>query len=129
VMLARFVPPGVREPQFFVEEVQRRDAPLPTVQLVLSGVIGGVVLGVGSFALVALLAALKTMRERPAAGFDFGAAMSQVANPVGITDWVQLVGIFAFAVVGGLFMAAVTAARHGSAGELLTTQAATDLSA
>jgi MFS transporter, PAT family, beta-lactamase induction signal transducer AmpG len=128
VMLARFVPPGVREPEFVVEEVHRRDSPLPASQRVLPGVVGGVVLGVGSFALVALLTALKNMRETPIAGFDFRSAISQVTNPVGIADWVQLVGIFVFAVVGGLFVAAVTAARNGSADALLATEPATDLS-
>src|SRR5262249_42321482 len=120
VMLARFVPPGIREPEFVVEEVHRRASPLPASQLVLPGVIGGVLLAIGSFALVALLAALKNMRETPVAGFDFPSAISHVTNPAGIADWVQLVAIFVFAVIGGLFVAAIAAARHRAADTLPT---------
>jgi PAT family beta-lactamase induction signal transducer AmpG len=128
VMLARFVPPGVREPEFAVEEV-RRGAARSTPQLIVHGAIGGLVLGGGSFALVALLAALKTVRESPAIGFDFARAVSQTAHPVGVTDWVQLVGIFTVAAVGGLFVAAIQAARGGSGGVLIATEPAPDLSA
>jgi PAT family beta-lactamase induction signal transducer AmpG len=113
MMLARFVPPGVREPEFAVEEVPQARAPLSTWQLALRGVLGGLLMGAGSFALVALLAALKTMRDTPAAGFDFGAAVRLVAHPAGIADWLQLVGIGIFAVIGGLFVAAAIAARRG----------------
>ena len=111
VMLARFVPLGVREPEFTVEEVRRRD-PLPPLALALRGVTAALILAVGSFLLVASLAALKTMRETKA-GFDFAAAIWRTARPVLITDWVQLFGIFAFAVIGGLFVAAAVAARRG----------------
>ena len=113
VMLARFVPPGVREPEFIVEDTRAAQRPLSGTQLVVRGLAGSVVLGLGSFVLVALLAALKVMREKPGAGFDFGTAMRQVGNPAGAADWIQLVGIVAFAVVGGLFIAAAIAARRG----------------
>jgi MFS transporter, PAT family, beta-lactamase induction signal transducer AmpG len=116
-MLARFVPIGVREPQFIVEDIPRTTtAPVATSTLVSGGVVGGLLVGVGSLALVALLDTLKTMRETPAAGFDFGAALSRVFHPGGVTDWIQLVGILAFAAIAGLFVAAAMASRHGSAG-------------
>jgi PAT family beta-lactamase induction signal transducer AmpG len=123
LMLARFVPIGVREPQFTVERVARRE-PLSAGALVVRGAAGAVVVGVSSFVLVALLAALKTLREVPGAGFDFGLAMAQVGRPSGITDWVQLVGIIVFALVGGLFVAAISAARSGAAGVLAEEDAA-----
>jgi MFS transporter, PAT family, beta-lactamase induction signal transducer AmpG len=110
-MLGRFVPIGVREPEFTVEP-PRAARPLSAGSLTLRGVVGGAVIGGTVFALAALLAALKTARDT-SAGFDFGAAMRLVAQPVAITDWVQLFGIAVFAVVGGLFVAAVTAARRG----------------
>jgi len=113
VMLARFVPIGVREPEFAIEVVRPTKAPPCTSTLVARGVAGGLVLGVASFALVALLDALRTMREVPDAGVDFGAALWRVGHPVGITNWVQLFGIIAFAAIGGLFVAAAVAARHG----------------
>jgi hypothetical protein len=58
------------------------------------------------------------MREGPAHVFDFGRALSQVVAPASIPDWVQLAGIVAFAVICGLFTAAVAAARRGAAREL-----------
>jgi PAT family beta-lactamase induction signal transducer AmpG len=113
VMLARFVPIGVREPEFTVEPARVKE-PLTAAGLVTRGVLGGVAIGIGAFLLTALLAALKTTRDTKSA-FDFDAAISQVARPVVITDWVQLFGIAVFAVFGGLFVAAIVAARHGAA--------------
>jgi PAT family beta-lactamase induction signal transducer AmpG len=117
VMLARFVPLGVREPEFTIEPPHARE-PLSPAALAARGVAGGVVLGAAGFFFVALLAALKTMRENASAGFDLRAAAWQAAQPAAITDWIQLVGILAFAVIGGLFVAAIAAARHGAGGEL-----------
>ena len=111
LMLARFVPPGVREPAFDAEEpappVKR---PLARSQLVTRGVAGGVVVGVGTLAIAALLAALEGLRASPPT-FDYLAALSVTAFPASIGLWLQLVGIVAFAVVGGLFVAAWSAAR------------------
>ncbi len=113
LMLARFVPPGVREPEFSVEEVERTKAPLSAARLAACGTVGAVVMGAGSFAIVALLAALKTMRDTPGAGFDFLAAAQVVANPAALTDWLQIAGILVFAVIGGVFVAAALAAKRG----------------
>lgn len=115
VMLARFVPIGVREPEFTVEPARVKE-PLPAAAFVARGVVGGIAIGVGAFLLTALLAALKTMRETKSP-FDLGAAVRQVAQPAAITDWVQVFGIAVFAVVGGLFVAAIVAARHGAGSE------------
>jgi PAT family beta-lactamase induction signal transducer AmpG len=114
VMLARFVPPGVREPEFSVEDVPQNRPPLSALQLAVRGAVGAVLMGVAALALVALLAALKTLRDTPAAGFDFTAAMRLVAHPAGIAEWIQLVSIAVFAIVGGLFVAAASAARRGT---------------
>lgn len=118
VMLARFVPIGEREPVFTVEEVERR-APLGAAALTARGVIGAVTCFVVAWATVALLAAVKAMRETKAP-FDFAGAMWQAVRPAQITDWVQLVGLVAFGVIGGLFVAAVAAARHGAGMEIAT---------
>lgn len=116
VMLARFVPIGVREPEFTVEPPTKRE-PLAVSSLVTRGVLGGIVVGAIVFLLAALLVALKAMRDTPAAGFDLSLAMSQVAQPAAIPDWVQLFGILVCAVFGGLFVAAIVAARHGLGSE------------
>jgi hypothetical protein len=110
-MLARFVPPGVREPAFDAEEaappVKR---PLARSELVIRGVAGGAVVGVGTLAIAALLAALEGLRATPPI-FDYRAALSATAFPATMGLWLQLVGIVAFAVIGGLFVAAWSAAR------------------
>jgi PAT family beta-lactamase induction signal transducer AmpG len=123
VMLARFVPIGVREPEFAVETGER-GRPLGASALVARGAAGALLSGVGAWLLVALLAALKTMREVPGAGFDYGTAIWLVVRPATITDWVQVLGILAFAVIGGLFTAAAAAARHGAGGALAGAAAA-----
>ena len=113
VMLQRFAPLGVREPRFTVEEVKRK-APLGAAALTARAAAGAIASGAVAVAVIALLAALKAMRGTPAAGFDLRAALWQVARPVTLTDWVQVAGIFTFALIGGLFVAAVSAARHGA---------------
>jgi PAT family beta-lactamase induction signal transducer AmpG len=117
LMLARFVPIGVKEPVFTVEEVTRR-RPLSAGGLTWRGVAGGLLSGAGAFFLVAILATLRSLREAPAAGFDLVTAARQVASPASIADWVQLAGVAIFAVIGGLFVAAVAAARRGTGADV-----------
>ena len=114
VMLARFVPIGVREPEFTIAEAEEHKAPLGARAVAARGIVGALVTGACAFAMVALLVALKTMRATEGAGFDLQAATWQAARPATITDWVQMVGILAFALIGGLFVAAVSAARRGT---------------
>lgn len=119
VMLARFVPLGVREPHFTVQEV-RQARPLTAATVAGRGVVGGLASGAFALLMTALLAALKAMRATPDAGFDLAGALGAVVSPASITDWVQLAGIVAFALIGGLFVAAATAARRGAAAGLDT---------
>jgi hypothetical protein len=44
-----------------------------------------------------------------------GAAFWRVLHPSGTTDWVQVFGILAFALVGGLFVAARHSVRRTAA--------------
>lgn len=113
VMLQRFAPLGVREPRFSVEEVAQR-TPLGAGGLAARALVGSVASGAFAVVVIAVLAALKVMRATPGAGFDLQAALWQVAHPATLTDWVQVAGIVAFAAIGGLFVAAVSAARHGA---------------
>ena len=80
LMLARFVPPGVREPAFDAEEpapaVKR---PLARSQLVARGIAGGAVVGVGTLAIAALLSALEGLRATPPS-FDYLAALAMTAS-------------------------------------------------
>jgi MFS transporter, PAT family, beta-lactamase induction signal transducer AmpG len=113
VMLARFVPIGKREPVFAVEEIAPKP-PLGTGQIAIRGAVGGVLVGVTGFMLDAALAAVKTMRDaKGAAEYELGAAMWRLAHPATITDWVEIGGLAALAIIGGLFTAALVAARRG----------------
>jgi PAT family beta-lactamase induction signal transducer AmpG len=117
VMLARFVPPGVREPEFTVKELERKP-PLTGAELLARGVLGAALAFVVGLVSVATLAALKTMRETPEIGFDLARAFVDLRNPAEVADWVELIGIAAFTFIGGLFTAAIYAARRG--GELVS---------
>lgn len=119
VMLYRFVPLGVKEPQFTVREPQQKEV-LTTGGLVTRGLGGAAISGGAAVFGLAFLSALKLMREDPTAGFRFGAAMEALSRPVAITDWVQIVGIAAFALIGGLFTAAAFASRHGATAERMS---------
>ena len=111
LMLSRFVPLGTREPRVDeVDEEQIQAAPLSTGQLVTRGVAGGVIVGLGTLAITAGLASLEGVRAEGWT-FDYLAAMQRVAFPDDVGGWLQLVGILAFALVGGLFVAAWSAAR------------------
>jgi PAT family beta-lactamase induction signal transducer AmpG len=117
VMLGRFVPLGVREPVFTVETLENR-SPIGAAALIRRGCVGVALSGAFAFGMTALLAAMKSMRDTPAIGFDLLGAMWLIVHPATITDWVQLGGVIAFGVIGGLFVAAATAARHGAGSSL-----------
>jgi MFS transporter, PAT family, beta-lactamase induction signal transducer AmpG len=106
VMLARFVPFGVREPEFDVSEETAVSAPSVSGPLVSRGIAGGILAGALCVVALALLDALTLMRSTPAVGFDIGAALWRVVHPAGTADWLQVFGIAACALVGGLFVAA-----------------------
>jgi len=113
IMLARFAPPGVREPEFRGETGTAARRALSARAIAVRGIAGaGVCLTIG-FTITALLAALKTMNESAAHEFAFGRAVVEVLTPSDIAGWVQLIGIATFASVGGLFVAAAAAA-HGA---------------
>jgi PAT family beta-lactamase induction signal transducer AmpG len=117
LLLARFVPLGVREPVFEVEHRQ----PLPPLgrgALVVRGALGclgGVAFGALS---QASLQALRVMRGHPEVGFDVAAQLRTMLAPVTIADWLGLVGLLALGAICGLLTAAVAAARHGEGREL-----------
>ena len=111
ILLARFAPLGVREPEFLVKPPVKREA-LPVKGLVIRGALGGVVAFCSGVAVSIVLAALKLARSEPASGFDLALAAERLMAPVGVADWLQWVGLAAFGLIGGLFTAAVFAARY-----------------
>jgi MFS transporter, PAT family, beta-lactamase induction signal transducer AmpG len=113
VLLARFVPLGVREPEFTVEPPDRRPA-LSGPQLAWRGALGG------GFALAAVsllggtLSALKAMRANRTP-FNLGAALADLFSPADPAGWIQLAAVVMIATVVALFTAALSAARRGEA--------------
>jgi PAT family beta-lactamase induction signal transducer AmpG len=112
VMLARFVPPGVREPDFELGATASA-APAAPSNLVVPGIVAAAALTVGTSVLLAVLDAMDAMRATPGTGFDLGAALWRLTHPAGIAGWLQIAGILAFSLVAGLFIAAVRARRGG----------------
>ena len=113
VLLHRFSPLGTREPRFTVRETVHQE-PLGTRGLAWRGVLGGLGgLAVGT-ATVLGLQALSAYGD-PEAPFLLRGALYDLVVPSQITGWLTTVGLLAFAVISGLFTAAVAAARHGAA--------------
>ena len=109
ILLQRFSPWGVREPEFIVEEPSSGE-PLSTRALATWGVLGGA-LGLLVLSLsTALLAAMKAARGEGV--FDLSAAWLALLQPTGIGDWLTLLSLGIIAVIVGLSTAAVLAARH-----------------
>jgi PAT family beta-lactamase induction signal transducer AmpG len=106
VFLARFVPPGTREPEFPVETIAPR-APLTAAEITLRGVVGAVVATAAAACVLALVPWAK--------GTAFTTALVDVVRPAEPAAWLQLVGLVVFGALTGLFAAAVAAARHGAA--------------
>jgi PAT family beta-lactamase induction signal transducer AmpG len=113
VMLHRFAPLGVRDPQFIVESVEARH-PLSRGALATRGVVGGVLCGAGAALLLAVLEALKVMRATPGRGFDVWTELWRLVQPADLVGWTSTLGVVFSAIIGGLFVAAVSAARHGA---------------
>lgn len=112
MLLARFAPWGVRDPEFVVEDARPRGAPLSNRALAMRGAVAGLATMLASTVVAALLAALKATRATPPATFDVTAALSAVLHPETAGDWVRIATLLVLGVIGGLFAAAVSAARR-----------------
>jgi PAT family beta-lactamase induction signal transducer AmpG len=112
VMLARFVPWGVRDVEFEVLE-PRRGRPLSRKGLAARAVAGALLtLLVGLFA-VGLMGGLSGLRA--GRGFAVAPALLGVLGPRSIADWITTVGLLVLATLGGLATAATLVARRGIA--------------
>jgi PAT family beta-lactamase induction signal transducer AmpG len=116
LMLWRFVPWGVTEPEFQVE-VPKKGEPVTPAQVAARAAVGGLV----GFALgVLTLAGLEAMRTyRSKKVFDLGAKIQEIFTPSGLGDWLTLAGLVALA-----FTVALTAAAHVVARRGIVTRAA-----
>jgi PAT family beta-lactamase induction signal transducer AmpG len=113
VMLHRFVPLGVREPN--IERDETQSAAAPAGGLLRPGLTWAAALAIATTLLLAVLDAMQAMRGTPPAGFDVSAALARLLQPADVGGWVTIVGILSFALVGGMFIAAARARRRGGA--------------
>lgn len=112
VMLARFVPWGVREPEL-QEAVPIRGAPVSR-----GGLLGRAVAGALAAVLLGLLtlAALGALRDfRTGQGFDLAAQSRRLVFPTSLGDGLTTLGLGIAALLAGLATAATLAARRGVA--------------
>ena len=113
ILLQRFSPFGVRDPEIPLDEA-RPALPLSTRALATRGAAAGVC----TFVLCALgsvtLSGLKGLRASPSRPFDLVGELTSLAVPASAADGVRLVSILVLGVAGGLFTAAVLAARRAA---------------
>jgi PAT family beta-lactamase induction signal transducer AmpG len=113
IMLHRFVPWRVREPEFHVAApVARR--PLTTRGLVLRAAVAGLVGGIVSLLTIAAMWGMKSYRAKH--GFNYAHQIAQVLQPETIGAWLTLAGLAVLAVTIGLMVAAALAARSKAPG-------------
>jgi PAT family beta-lactamase induction signal transducer AmpG len=110
VMLHRFLPWGVRDPEFNVE-APHRGAPVRKGVLVARAAAAGVAALAGGLLVTALLAALRGYRAKK--GFDFIGQLGAVLSPNGLGGWTTLLGIVLLGLTVALTTAALIAARRG----------------
>jgi len=111
LLLARFVPPGLRDPTFTVEPPRRREPLTPTGLGARAA--GGGLLGAGlALSLIALIEALDALGDGGA--FAWRAAFASLFRPDSVAGWLELAGAAVCGGVAALLTAAVVAARHGA---------------
>ncbi len=111
ILLSRFVPIGMREPEFSIEQVERKE--ISRTGLIFRGIAGALIALITTTLLMAVLGAIKKMRVEKSGVFDLWGQFVQLLIPTDQGAWITLVGIIIFAAVIGLFVAAAAAARSG----------------
>jgi PAT family beta-lactamase induction signal transducer AmpG len=115
-LLYRICPPSVREPEF--EVLPPREGKPATVRtLATSGAAAALVIGITTALLAALLDAMNGLRAVPPRPFDFAESLRSLTQPQDLGGWTTLLGVVVIGAIGGFFVAAVTAARHGTVTE------------
>jgi PAT family beta-lactamase induction signal transducer AmpG len=107
VMLGRFVPLGMREPDVVPRAAAARGTAAPGGGLAVHGALAALVLMVLAVALLAALEALQTIDTAPGTGTAFAAALRRLLVPADASGWISLGGATAFAIVGGMLFAAL----------------------
>jgi PAT family beta-lactamase induction signal transducer AmpG len=111
ILLARFVPPGTRDPTFTVEPPRYRERLSPAA-LGRRALAGGLL---GAGVALAIMAFLEALDEAGRGGaFGWTSAFVGLFRPASATGWLELAGAAAFGGLSALLTAAVVAARHGA---------------
>ena len=122
VLLQRFVPFRVREPDLEVEE-ERERRPLTRGQLLLRSGTAGAAGFLAGAATSALLAALKALRARPGSSLGFFSELARLLSPLTTSDWLRLAGPVVLGGVTALAAAAFLGAQRGIASSSPTVRA------
>jgi len=110
LLLARFVPWGVREVSFHVAEPVRGE-PLTRAALALRAA-GATTLGAAAAGLT--VAASEALSEfRRGHGFTLGDALQTLLSPSGLSQWLTTIAVLVVALLAGLATAATLVARRG----------------
>jgi PAT family beta-lactamase induction signal transducer AmpG len=115
IFLRRFVPFGSREPDLRIED-RPEGAPITRRLLVTRGIAAGLAIVIVGALLSGSLTALKAMRATPPRPFDLVTPLAAFARMETVGDGVRLFGLLLAGAAGGLFTAAVLAARGGGKG-------------
>jgi PAT family beta-lactamase induction signal transducer AmpG len=114
IMLQRFSPLGVRDPEFAVE-ARPAGPPLGREQLLVRAVVGGAVgLALGGFVAVAL-GMLRALHSGPGGAVALTPQLESLVFPVSVAQWATSISVVVFGVVCGLGWAALAAGRRGVA--------------
>ena len=110
LMLARFVPWSVREPEFHVAAPPQGE-PLSRRELVTRSAVGGVVAAVIGVLTMATLWGIRSYRAKH--GFHFLHQVGQVLQPQTLGAWTTLIGVVVIGLTVALMTAATLVARRG----------------
>jgi PAT family beta-lactamase induction signal transducer AmpG len=113
LLLRRFAPWGGQEPNLEVDE-RHEGVPITSRLLLTRGIAAGLALFLVGVLVSASLTAVKGMRATPPMAFDLMTPLAALARMDTVGDGVRLFGLLLVGVVGGLFTAAVLAARRGA---------------
>ena len=113
MMLARFVPWGVREPEFHVAAPARGE-PVGRGELVAKSALAGVFASIVGVVTMATLWGIRSYRAKH--GFAFLHQVGQVLNPQTLGAWTTLIGVLVIGLTVALMTAATLVARRGLSG-------------
>jgi PAT family beta-lactamase induction signal transducer AmpG len=116
MLLRRFAPWSVRDPEFVVEAPRYRE-PLSPRQILARGLAGGAIGAAGAALVMGTLRALKALTSGDATSFDPVAGVREVFSPTAAVDWLAPLSVAVCGLLVALGVAAVVAARHGAAAE------------